>query len=45
MRTDPHRSAAGTDPATSLAIARRVSASLVGVVRGVTQARAPRFIV
>lgn len=36
---------AGTDPATSLAIARRISAGLVEVVRGVTRARTPRFIV
>jgi uncharacterized protein YgbK (DUF1537 family) len=33
------------DPATSLTIARRVSAGLVDVVRRVTQARTPRFIV
>jgi uncharacterized protein YgbK (DUF1537 family) len=34
----------GTDPARSLAIARQVSAALVEVVRSVTAARAPRYV-
>ncbi len=39
------RLVAGVDPVASLAVARRISKALVDVVRAVTAARKPRFIV